>query len=46
VGYSEEYSIETRLRDTIGEELASGTAEMMKIIIAQQIIGKIASPFD
>ena len=46
VGYSEEYSIETRLRDTIGEELASGTAEMMKIIIGQQIIGKIASPFD
>lgn len=46
VGYSEEYSIEERLRDTIGEELASGTAEMMKIIISQQIMGKIASPFD
>lgn len=46
VGYSEDYSVEQRLRDTIGEELASGTAEMMKIIISQQIIGKIASPFD
>ncbi len=46
VGYSEEYPVEERLRDTIGEELASGTAEMMKIIISQQIIGKIASPFD
>lgn len=46
VGYSEEYPIEERLRDTIGEEIASGTAEMMKIIISQQIIGKIASPFD
>lgn len=46
IGYSEEYSVEERLRDTIGEELASGTAEMMKIIISQQIIGKIASPFD
>lgn len=46
VGYSEEYPVEERLRDTIGEELASGTAEMMKIIISQQIIGKVASPFD
>lgn len=46
VGYSEDYPVEQRLRDTIGEELASGTAEMMKIIISQQIIGKIASPFD
>lgn len=39
-GFSSESSIEQRLRDAIGEELASGTNDMMKIVICQHILGR------
>jgi len=45
VGYSEEYPIERRLRDAVGFELMDGTAEIMKIIIAQEIIGRESRPY-
>ncbi len=45
VAYSEEYPIEQRLRDTIGYEFTDGTAQVMKIIIARQLIGKEFRPY-
>jgi len=45
VAYSEEYPIEQRLRDIIGYEFADGTAQVMKMIIARQLIGREARPY-
>ncbi len=45
VGYSEEYPIEQRLRDVIGHEMADGTAEVMKIIILREILGREFLPY-
>jgi cyclohexanecarboxyl-CoA dehydrogenase len=45
VAYSEDYPIEQRLRDAIGFEMADGTAQIMKLIIAQQLIGREARPY-
>ncbi len=45
VGYSEEYSIEERLRDAIGNEIADGTAEVQKLIIAREVFGKEFRPY-
>ena len=45
VGYSEEYPIEQRLRDVIGWEMADGTAEIMKIIISRELMGREFLPY-
>jgi cyclohexanecarboxyl-CoA dehydrogenase len=45
VAYTEELPLEQRLRDVIGFEFGDGTAEIMKIDIARQIIGKEAIPY-
>ena len=45
VAYTEELPIEQRLRDVIGTEFGDGTAEIMKINIARQIIGQEAIPY-
>ena len=45
VAYSEELPIEQRLRDAIGFQMADGTAEIMKLIIARLLIGKEAKPY-
>ena len=44
IGYSEEYSAEQRLRNVIGTEIGDGTAEMMKLIICREIIGREYEP--
>jgi len=44
-GYSDEYPIQQMLRDAIGFELADGTAEIMKIIIARELMGRVAVPY-
>jgi len=44
-GYSREYPLEQRLRDAIGLEMGDGTAEIMKIIIAREIIGRDFLPY-
>jgi cyclohexanecarboxyl-CoA dehydrogenase len=44
VGYSEEYPLEQRLRDIMGFEFADGTAQIMKKIIAREIMGRDAAP--
>ena len=45
IGYSEEYPLEQRLRDTMGLEFADGTAQIMKIVVAREIMGKVAVPY-
>ncbi len=45
IGYSEEHPLEQRLRDIIGFEFADGTAQIMKIIIARQKMGRDAVPY-
>jgi len=40
VGYSEEYPIQQRLKETLGLEIADGTAQIQKTVIAREIIGK------
>lgn len=45
MAYSKEHPLEQRLRDAIGYEMADGTADIMKLIIAQELIGKEARPY-
>jgi len=33
-------TVEQRLRDAIGFEMADGTAEIMKIIISRELVGR------
>ncbi len=44
IGFSEECPVEQRLRNVIGSEIGDGTAEMMKLIISREIIGKEFQP--
>lgn len=45
VGYTEDLPLEQRLRDVIGYEFTDGTAEISKLNIAREIIGKEALPY-
>lgn len=38
-GYSESYPIEQRWRDAISTQIGDGTAEIMKLIIAREMLG-------
>lgn len=40
VGFSKDYPIEQRLRDAVGLEIGDGTANIMKLIIARQMLGR------
>ena len=40
VGYSSEHIVEQRLRDVYGYEFADGTADIQKIVMVRDIIGK------
>lgn len=40
IGYSTEYALERHLRDAIGFEFADGPAQIMKLIIVREIIGR------
>jgi cyclohexanecarboxyl-CoA dehydrogenase len=44
-GYTEDLPFERRLRDVIGLELGDGTAEVMKIIVARELIGPESRPY-
>ncbi|MEA1959106.1 MAG: acyl-CoA dehydrogenase family protein [Chloroflexota bacterium] len=44
IGYSEECPAEQRLRNVIGTEIGDGTAEIMKLNIAREMIGKEFQP--
>jgi cyclohexanecarboxyl-CoA dehydrogenase len=45
VGYSEEYPIAQRLRDAIGYEMADGTAEIQKLVIVREVLGRDFLPY-
>jgi len=44
-GYSDDYLVGQRLRDVIGLEIGDGTAEVMKIIIGREMIGREFRPY-
>jgi cyclohexanecarboxyl-CoA dehydrogenase len=44
-GYTDELPFEQRMRDVIGLEIGDGTAEVMKSIVARQLMGREASPY-
>ena len=39
-GYTDELRFEQRMRDVIGLEIGDGTAEVMKMVIARQLLGR------
>lgn len=44
-GYTEELPFEQRLRDVIGFEIGDGTAEISKIIIGRELMGRETLPY-
>ncbi len=44
-GYTDEFPVEQRLRDVIGMEIGDGTAQVCKIVIARETIGKEYRPY-
>jgi len=44
-GYTAELPFEQRMRDVIGLEIGDGTAEVMKIIVARELMGREALPY-
>lgn len=43
-GYTDELPFEQRMRDVIGLEIGDGTAEVMKMIVARQLLGRESAP--
>ena len=43
-GYSNDYPHEQRLRDVIGHQIGDGTGEIMKLIIAREMLGREFRP--
>ena len=41
-GYTDVLSFEQRMRDVIGLEISAGTAEVRKLIVARQLMGREA----
>lgn len=44
-GYSDELPFEQRMRDVLANQLADGTAEIMKIIVAREMLGREYLPY-
>ncbi len=44
-GYTDEFPLEQRLRDVIGLEIGDGTAQIQKIVVARERIGKEYKPY-
>jgi cyclohexanecarboxyl-CoA dehydrogenase len=45
-GYSDDLPFQQMLRDVTGFEMIAGTEQILKLIIAQRVIGKVAVPLD
>jgi cyclohexanecarboxyl-CoA dehydrogenase len=45
LGFSLDLPHQQRLRDVIGLEIGDGTAQIMKSLVAREVIGKIARPY-
>ena len=44
-GYSKDLPFEQRLRDVVGGEIGEGTAEIMKLVIAREMLGREFLPY-
>jgi cyclohexanecarboxyl-CoA dehydrogenase len=44
-GYTDELPFEQRLRDVIGLEIGDGTAEVMKLVIVRELMGRESLPY-
>jgi cyclohexanecarboxyl-CoA dehydrogenase len=44
-GYTDELPFEQRMRDVIGLEIGDGTAEVMKTIVARELMGRESRPY-
>jgi cyclohexanecarboxyl-CoA dehydrogenase len=44
-GYSKDLPFEQRLRDVVGGEIGDGTAEIMKLVIAREMLGREFLPY-
>jgi cyclohexanecarboxyl-CoA dehydrogenase len=44
-GYTKELPLEQRLRDVIGLEIGDGTAQVSKIVIARELLGRDSLPY-
>ena len=44
-GYTDELPFEQRMRDVIGLEIGDGSAEVMKIIVARELMGRESLPY-
>jgi len=44
-GYGKETPFQQRLRDVMGLEIGDGTAQIMKLIIARERVGRVAVPY-
>lgn len=44
VGYSTEHKVGQRLRDVIGLEIGDGTAQVSKLVIARNLLGRTSAP--
>jgi cyclohexanecarboxyl-CoA dehydrogenase len=44
-GYTDELPFEQRMRDVIGLEIGDGTAEIMKLIVARELMGRESLPY-
>jgi cyclohexanecarboxyl-CoA dehydrogenase len=44
-GYTDELPFEQRLRDVIGLEIGDGTPEVMKIVVARELMGRESLPY-
>jgi cyclohexanecarboxyl-CoA dehydrogenase len=44
-GYTDELPFEQRLRDVMGMEIGDGSAEVMKIIVARELMGRGSLPY-
>ena len=44
-GYTDEFPFEQRMRDVIGLEIGDGSAEIMKVIVARELMGRETLPY-
>jgi len=46
LGYTKELPHQQRLRDVLGLQIGDGTAQIQKMIIARETVGRVAVPYD
>jgi cyclohexanecarboxyl-CoA dehydrogenase len=44
-GYTKDLPFEQRMRDVLGLQIGDGTAQIQKMIIAREIVGRVAVPY-